>query len=88
MSFLRMAAPALLLAALAACSDVVIDPPEVATCKSAVSVAAGTGGIPMLVSNESLIDGRLVKLKDSATGTTWNCILDSSGAVEQLDIAS
>ena len=88
MPFFRLAVPALFLAALAACTDVVIDPPEVATCKAAVSAAAGTGGTPALVSNESLIDGRLVTLRDSATGTNWNCILDASGAVEQVDIAS
>ncbi|NDR59536.1 hypothetical protein [Aliiruegeria sabulilitoris] len=90
MSISRLALPLLCLAGLSACvtvgTPVVPDAPEVASCKAAVTAQGGS--TTTLVSTEPVIDGQMVKLREDSTGTTWDCIIDSNGAIESVDLSA
>ncbi|SDL06811.1 hypothetical protein [Aliiruegeria lutimaris] len=85
MPITRLALPLLTLSALTACVTVEPDPPEVASCKAAVT--AQGAGATTLISSGPVIDGQMVKLREDSTGTTWDCIIDTNGTIESVDLA-
>ncbi|RYH10554.1 hypothetical protein [Tropicimonas sp. IMCC6043] len=83
----RLALPAILLTAVAAC-NVEMDPPDVMACKAAVAAQSNSGAGTTLVSREPAIDGMSIKVQDNGTGTVWQCYTDNAGILESIDLAS
>ena len=84
MTIFRLAVPLLCLTALSACLAPEPDPPEVASCKAALAAQGNPSST--VISSGPVIDGKMVTLRDT-TGTNWNCVVDSFGAIESVEIA-